>query len=46
VTYRQPDYRRRGFLIAKEKLSANRLVGVLIGLAGVAVIIGPEALRG
>jgi drug/metabolite transporter (DMT)-like permease len=34
------------FLTRDEKLTANRLVGVLVGLAGVSVIIGPEALRG
>ncbi len=34
------------FLTQDEKLTANRLIGVLVGLAGVSVIIGPEALRG
>lgn len=34
------------FMTQDEKLTANRLVGVLVGLAGVGVIIGPEALRG
>jgi drug/metabolite transporter (DMT)-like permease len=34
------------FLTRDEKLTANRLIGVLVGLAGVSVIIGPEALRG
>lgn len=29
-----------------EKMTGNRLAGVLIGLAGVAVMIGPEALEG
>lgn len=29
-----------------EKLSGGRVVGLLAGLAGVAVIVGPEALRG
>jgi drug/metabolite transporter (DMT)-like permease len=29
-----------------EKMSGNRLAGVLIGFAGVAVLIGPEALAG
>jgi drug/metabolite transporter (DMT)-like permease len=29
-----------------EKISSNRLAGVLIGFAGVAVLIGPEALAG
>lgn len=29
-----------------ERLTANRLVGVLFGLGGVAVMIGPDALRG
>ncbi|MEX2517897.1 MAG: DMT family transporter [Paracoccaceae bacterium] len=33
-------------LLADERLSARRLLGVLIGLAGVGVIIGPEALSG
>jgi drug/metabolite transporter (DMT)-like permease len=34
------------FLTRDEKLTANRMIGVLVGLAGVSVIIGPEALRG
>ena len=34
------------FMTHDEKLTANRLIGVLVGLAGVSVIIGPEALRG
>ncbi|MBV9568813.1 MAG: DMT family transporter [Hyphomicrobiales bacterium] len=29
-----------------EKLSGNRLLGVLLGLAGVIIMIGPRALRG
>jgi len=33
-------------LTADEKMTANRLVGVLIGLAGVVLIIGPDALKG
>ena len=33
-------------LTADERLSRNRLVGVLIGLAGVVVLIGPQALSG
>lgn len=31
-------------LTRDEKITANRLIGVLLGLAGVAVLIGPEAL--
>jgi drug/metabolite transporter (DMT)-like permease len=31
---------------ADERLSKNRLLGVLIGLAGVVVLIGPQALSG
>lgn len=34
------------FLTRDEKLTVNRLIGVLIGLTGVGVIIGPEALQG
>ncbi|MCU0809002.1 MAG: DMT family transporter [Candidatus Contendobacter sp.] len=34
------------FLTRDEKLTSNRLLGVLIGLAGVGVIIGPDALKG
>lgn len=34
------------FLTQDEKLTTNRIVGVLIGLSGVSVIIGPEALQG
>jgi drug/metabolite transporter (DMT)-like permease len=33
-------------LTADERLSRNRLVGVLIGLVGVVVLIGPQALSG
>jgi drug/metabolite transporter (DMT)-like permease len=33
-------------LTADEKMTANRLVGVLIGLSGVVLIIGPDALKG
>lgn len=32
--------------LADERLSARRLFGVLIGLAGVAAIVGPDALSG
>lgn len=31
---------------ADEKLTLNRLAGVLVGIAGVAVLVGPEALFG
>lgn len=34
------------FLTQDEKLTANRLLGVLVGVTGVTVIIGPEALQG
>lgn len=34
------------FLTQDEKLTASRLMGVLVGLAAVTVIIGPEALQG
>jgi drug/metabolite transporter (DMT)-like permease len=34
------------FLTRDEKLTLNRLIGVLVGLAGVSVIIGPERLQG
>jgi drug/metabolite transporter (DMT)-like permease len=34
------------FLTADERLSRNRLVGLLIGLVGVVVLIGPQALSG
>jgi drug/metabolite transporter (DMT)-like permease len=34
------------FLTADEKLTRNRAVGILIGLAGVIVLIGPQALAG
>jgi drug/metabolite transporter (DMT)-like permease len=34
------------FLTQDEKLTANRLIGVLVGLGGVCVIIGPEAVKG
>lgn len=35
-----------GALLADERLTAAKLAGAALGLAGVAVIIGPEALRG
>ena len=34
------------FLTSDEKMTGNRLAGVLIGFAGVAVMIGPAALAG
>lgn len=34
------------FLTSDEKLSANRVVGLALGLAGVAVMMGPAALAG
>ena len=34
------------FLTADEKLTARRLAGVLLGIAGVAVLAGPEAFAG
>jgi drug/metabolite transporter (DMT)-like permease len=34
------------YLTADDKLRANKLVGVIIGLAGVALLVGPEALTG
>jgi drug/metabolite transporter (DMT)-like permease len=34
------------FLTRDERMSAGRLGGVLLGLAGVAVMIGPDALQG
>jgi len=34
------------FLTAEERLTPGRLAGVLLGLCGVAVLIGPEALAG
>src|SRR6185503_9001990 len=34
------------FLTADEKLTRNRAVGILTGLAGVIVLIGPQALSG
>ena len=34
------------FLTAEERLTPGRLAGVLLGLSGVAVLIGPEALAG
>ena len=34
------------FLTSDEKMTGNRLVGVLVGLVGVVAMIGPEALRG
>lgn len=33
------------FVIAEERLSLRRLIGILIGFAGVAVLIGPSALQ-
>ena len=35
-----------GLLLKDERLTPNKLIGVLIGVTGVAVIMGPEALRG
>ncbi len=34
------------YFTADEKMSGGRLAGVLIGLAGVVAMVGPEALRG
>jgi len=34
------------FLTPDEKLTVNRIVGVLLGFFGVALLIGPEALQG
>ena len=34
------------FLTADEKMSGNRLAGVIVGLLGVVVMIGPEVLQG
>jgi drug/metabolite transporter (DMT)-like permease len=34
------------FLTDDEKISAGRLTGVIVGLAGVVLMIGPEALKG
>ena len=34
------------FLTSEERLTVARVVGVLLGLSGVVVLIGPEALRG
>jgi drug/metabolite transporter (DMT)-like permease len=34
------------FLTADEKMTRNRVAGVLIGLLGVALMIGPDTLRG
>jgi drug/metabolite transporter (DMT)-like permease len=34
------------FLTTDEKLVANRLAGVLVGVVGVAILVGPEALVG
>lgn len=34
------------FLTADEKLTGTRLAGVLVGVAGVAVLMGPEAMAG
>jgi drug/metabolite transporter (DMT)-like permease len=33
-------------LTADEKLTVNRVVGIVLGIAGVAVIVGPDVLRG
>lgn len=33
-------------LTSNEKLSAGKMLGVVLGLAGVAVLVGPEALHG
>ena len=33
-------------LTADERLTANRLVGVMVGFAGMVVMVGPDALRG
>lgn len=33
-------------LVAAERLTATRLVGVLVGFAGVGILIGPDALAG
>jgi drug/metabolite transporter (DMT)-like permease len=33
-------------LTEEEKLKANRLAGVLVGISGLAVLVGPEALLG
>jgi drug/metabolite transporter (DMT)-like permease len=34
------------FLTGDERITPNRLAGLLLGIAGVVVMIGPEALRG
>lgn len=34
------------YLLAGEPLKANKLLGVLLGIAGVAVLVGPEAMFG
>ncbi len=34
------------FLTTDERLTPNRLSGVLVGIAGVVVLLGPDALRG
>jgi drug/metabolite transporter (DMT)-like permease len=34
------------FLTADEKFTANKIIGILLGVAGAAVIIGPSALSG
>ncbi|MFZ4806195.1 MAG: DMT family transporter [Hyphomicrobiaceae bacterium] len=34
------------YALGTEPLSPNRLVGVLVGIAGVAILVGPEALGG
>lgn len=35
-----------GVLLADEKITGNKLFGVLIGIAGAIILIGPDALRG
>ena len=35
-----------GFLLADERMTANKIVGVVIGFAGAVVMIGPAALGG
>ena len=35
-----------GLLLSDERITANKLSGVLIGLIGVVILIGPEALQG
>ena len=34
------------FFTSDERMTANRVLGILLGIAGVAVLIGPSALRG